>query len=542
MKPLQYSIVWAAVLAVASAPAATPPSARLTVRSYADLTNAITQIVSKVSPEEGEDPTEDLRDELGLSNCEALDTKRPWELAFWYGGSPSQMVLAAKLPTKDIKAFKAALDEDGALRSQGHEWTQLEGGVGLILFLREADSLSDDEKAALAAWKAEALQPPAHGLAELTLNLSDTVRDQAVGALAMVKMFASQAIAAQGSGANGGFNPAALSGLLDLYLDLVETMVKGLQEYKVALDVTAEALTAEGSMSAKPGTDLAHWLQKPDDAVTAQDLAFVDPDACFSFAGYMGKDPALLKIMGRLVRLPFAMRNVETNGATVKELMGMLEQMLPTAFAGSVDLKDGLSVAGACRFPRADAAEVYARMKQACTNASAFQNLVGKDKMYSAVSVAEKHEVINGVSVDRFSATVNTNSPFFDKAAQKEAFQKFFPGGKWELDYAVKDGRLLMASAGKMKDLLALAGGKSSAKRSVKLEEGTCLVGYVNLPGAFQQLAKVLPDVPSDAQETLSKLDTQGTAIEFSVSLDQTKRFRERVPLKCLEQLGRFSE
>jgi hypothetical protein len=450
------------------------------------------------------------------------------------------MVLAAKVPAKDIKAFKEALDGDGVLRSQGHEWTQLEGGVGLILFLRDADSLSDDEKAAFDAWKAESLRPPAHGLVELTLNLSDTLRDQAVGGLALGKMFASQAIAAQDSAANSGVSPAAMGTMLDAYFDLIEIILKGLQQYQLGLDLTADALTAEGSIAAKPDTELAKWLQKPATALTADDVDFVNPEAGLSFAGYFGKEPALMKALEKFLRASFAIQNVDTNGAAVKDMLDLMEKSLPMTFAGSLDLKDKLSLAFAQRFLAADAAEVWA--KQKATFTKQLQAFVGKEKLYSAATLTEKNEVIDGVNVDRYSLTLNLDAPMLKMPGQKEKLERLLPGGKIELDYAVKGGRLFMASGGQMKDVLALAGGKSGGKAAPKLDAGTCLIAYLNVLTLAKQIVAAMPEVPTEVQDKLAKLDSKGTTIEFRLSLDQQARFSGRVPLKLISQFGRLAD
>jgi hypothetical protein len=167
--------------------------------------------------------------------------------------------------------------------------------------------------------------------------------------------------------------------------------------------------------------------------------------------------------------------------------------------------------------------------------------MVGKDKFYSAADLVEKHHSVNGTAVDRFSATVNLDSPMLKLPGQKEQIQAFWPDGKLEFDYAIQNDRLLMASSDRMKDLL----GNSSAtnpKSSIALEESTCFVGHFNLLGIVVAGLRANPAIPGEVKEKFARLDPQHTSIDFQVSLDNQVHANVRVPMKLIRELGRLGE
>ena len=536
MKLPKNVLVWAAILSASVAPGAEQPLARLSVRSYTDLTNAISRLASSFNPNGTEDPGLKFNQGLGLTNLGALDTKRPWEIALWHGGGGEQPLVAIKAPVQDVTQFKESLSPAGVLRSKGQDWSQLTNGLALIVF-RKSDSLSEGEKSALDEWKSQVIAPPAR-LVELKVSMSEPLREQAVGMVSIGKTSVSRAFASQSSQMGNALNPAAMEGMLAVCFDTIQTFIAGLQEVTLGLDLSSDALTVEECVTAKPGTDLAKWLQKPAGQVTAQDLNWVDPDASLAIGAYCGKDPALLKLVQRMTQVGLQMQDMETNGPAAKDLEDLMAKLLPAVFAGSVEVKDKFAFAGAYRFPGANVAETYAEMKRFATNS--FQTFVGKDKMYSAGSLAEKHHTIDGVTVDRFTLTINLDSPLFKLPGQKEQLQAVWPDGKMEIDYALKDDRMLVASGDRMKELLERGSGKPNRKATLKLGEGTVLTGYMNLLSFVRQMSAANPAIPEAVKEKLAKLEGQGTGIEFQVRADEQMHSSGRVPLKLFRELGRL--
>jgi len=328
MKLTKNVLVWAVILAASAAAGAEQPLARLRVRSFTELTNALSRLAGTLNPHEAVDHGLELSQGLGLTNLTGLDTGRPWEIAVWFGGGSQPPLLAIKAPVKDVTRFKENLSPAGLLRAQGRgEWSQLGNGLGLIVF-RPADSLSEAEKSALDGWKAEALATPKR-LVELKLTLNEPVREHAAGGVAFGKAKLSEALAAQKAGGQSGPNPAAIQGMLDAYFEVIDTFVAGLHEFTLGLDLSPEVLTVENSVTAKPGSELASWLQAPAGQLTAQDLNWVEPGSLLSMAGYIGKEPWLLKLMQKMMRLGLQVQNEETAKTTAAQVQ---IAMFKTAF------------------------------------------------------------------------------------------------------------------------------------------------------------------------------------------------------------------
>ena len=315
MKLTKNVLVWAVILTAWAAAGAEQPLARLSVRGYADFTNALSRLAGTLNPHEAVDYGRELGQGLGLTNLTGLDTGRPWEIAVWFGGGSQPPLLAIKAPVKDVTRFKENLSPAGLLRAQGRgEWSQLGNGLGLIVF-RPADSLSEAEKSALEGWKVEAVAAPKR-LVELKLSLSEPIREAAAAGVAFGRAKMSQALTAQNAGGQSGPNPAAIQGMLAAYFEIIDTFIAGLQGFTLGLDLSPEVLTVENTVTAKPGTELAGWLRTPAGQVTAQDLSWVEPGSLLSVAAYIGKEPWLLKLMQKMVRLGLQLQNGENAKTT----------------------------------------------------------------------------------------------------------------------------------------------------------------------------------------------------------------------------------
>jgi hypothetical protein len=536
MKLTKNVLAWAAILSASLAAAADQPLARLSVRSYTDLTNAISRLATAINPSQAQDPVLQFSLAMGLTNLATLDTQRPWEIALWHGGTAELPLLAVKVPARNVAKFKDALSPGGMLRSKAQDWLQLTNDTSLILFSKP-DSLSDSQKSALEEWKLQPMTPPAP-LVELKLSLNEPLRLQALGMLPIGKMSAAQALASRSAQTPNAFNPAAIEGMVSVFFDTVQTVVAGLQDVTLGIDLSSDALIVQKSVSAKPGTDLAKWLQKPAGQVTAQDLNWAASDSSVSFAAFFGKDPALLKLAQKMIQLGFQMQNVETNGPAAKDLDLLMAKCLPVILAGSMDFKDTFAFAGAYRFPGSKVADTYAEIRRFLTNS--FQGFVGEGKMYSAASLLEKHHMLNGIQVDRFTMTINADFPLFKAPGQKEQLALMWPNGKMEIDYAIKDDHLLIATRDRMNELLRPPGADSIRKPAFKPGEGTLLAGSINLLALVGPMSAANPAIPDGVKERLAKLDAQGTGIEFQVRADQQLFASARIPLKLLRELGRL--
>ena len=227
MKITKNVFVWAVILGTSAASAADQPLAALKLRSFADFTNALTRLMGNLAPNEAVNHGLEFSKSIGITNFTGLDTERPWEIALWFGGGGQQPLVAIKAPVKNVTQFKENLSSEGLLRAQGHEWSQLSNGLGLIVF-REAGSLSEAEKSALDGWKAEAVTAPRR-VVELKLNMSEPIREMAVGGLASAK--AAMTMVAQNAAGESSPNKAAIEGIVGAYFEIIDTFIAGLQGY-----------------------------------------------------------------------------------------------------------------------------------------------------------------------------------------------------------------------------------------------------------------------------------------------------------------------
>lgn len=523
------------VLALSTLLAGAQPAVRLTVNSYEDLSKAVNRVTHAVDPSAQGDMAQLLGAWLGLTNMGSIDTKRSWEIAVWYDGNRGGPILAAKLPITNLTQFRATLSSEGYLSKEGKDWSQLANGFSSVI-LTPTNLLTESEWSALSQWKTETVQPPKKTF-ELDTRLNEAARRQAESALdtgraMIVQVMSNPALAETGA------DPKAMAEVFNSYFDLLDKVVAGFQEMKLGLEVTPEAITIDELVTAKDGSELSRWMQPSSNHLAAADLNGLDPEALVAIAGYVGKNDDLLKLLQKFTALGLQMQNVETNEAFGKDMAALFDKMLPVKFSGSVSLKDQFSFSGAYTFPNGNAGEAYAQMKR-FVNGS-FQTMVGTNKFYSSARLVEKHHVINDVPVDRFTMKINLDSPMFKMPGQKEQIEAFWPNGKLEADYALKDGKLYVAfgSTNLMQDLLD---GKPGRNGSIELEPNAFLAGYFNLLEGLKRMTQATPMLPDEMKAGLAKLDAQKTAVEFQLSLDNQFHATAKVPMKLLRELGKMA-
>ncbi len=505
------------------------PLARISIKSFGELSNALVRVVGAVDPEQSKELGGQLSAGLGLTNTALLDLKAPWELAVWTPGEAGAPLIALKGKIADVKKFRSELQPEGMLAKDAKDWVQLENGLAAIVFT-PADKQTDAEKLELKRWEAEPLVPPRRTL-EVALTPSDAARAQVLPFLGMARMSMSQMAAA----VPGGANPKAMGDMFNLYFDGIEAFVKGCQDFKLAVALTPDSLLLEQTVSAKAGSALAKWIAKPANPVTAEDLTALNADALLSASITLSKDAPLMDLARKFLRVSMEMQNQGTNDSSVNDLMQMMEKSLPARVSGSVFLKEALEFAGMYRFPQSDPAKVYAEMKPLMTRFAKTQS--GEGKMYSSASFTEKHHSVGAVPVDRYSFTLNLDNPMFQMPGQKEQLEALWPKGKLEFDYAVNNGKLLFASPERMAGLIEVSA-KSGNAPAITPNDSTVAAGYLNLLGFIARMSGANPMIPDAIKERLAKLDTKDTGIWFQLEMNNQVRFEQQVPLKLLQQLG----
>jgi hypothetical protein len=482
------------------------------------------------------DAGQELGKGLGLQTNSVFNPKRPWQVAVWYEGMPSQPLVALKVPTDDVEKFKAGLNPDSFLGSQGQEWTQLEGGYGLVT-LMASDALSEPQQLALAEWKQKGVEKPRH-MIQLGTRLSEPLRQQALLMLSFGKMAMSQSFATNNAFAAAGANPQVLGDIIGLYFEVIATVVKGLDRFDLGLDLNEDAVLFEEVLTARPATELAGWLTKSKRSIPADQTARIDPGALMSFAGQLDMDSSDTNILNRFLSLGLQLQSTSPEDPSIAELNALVKALLPVTFVGSVYSGKAMSYSGTYAFPEFGAEKAYTEIKKFL--AHGMQSMAGKDKMYESVSILEKHRTLNGVAVDRVVLVINTNSPLLGMPGQKEQLLAVWPTGKMEFDYALKDDRVIFGSPDQMTSMLDPESRPQAKALSGSLDEGTVLAGTMNFIGVMGFSVNANPMLPSEIKAQLSGLNPKGTEVEYRVSLNNAMRINARLPMQLFKELSKI--
>jgi hypothetical protein len=512
------------------------PLARVTIRSFSQLSNAVVRVVGAVAPEVKGKVGGQLTAGLGLTNMATFDPNGPWEMAVWQPGGSPKPLMALRGPIPDVKEFHSDLEPDGLLAKSGEDWVQLGKASAAIVFTA-ADEQSDQEKAELKQWEGETIARPAQTM-ELRLEPGAAAKAQFLPMLAIARMAVSQQMEAT---VTNGVNPKAFGDLFGLYFDGIETFVKGLHEFKLGVGVDADSLVLEESVSAEPDSDLARWIHKPAYPLRAEDVKGLTPDALASAAVTIDKTERMMQVMRKVVRLSMAMQSAETNQASMNEMMELVDISLPMRVWGSVFFKEHVEFSGAYRYPASSAAEVYGKMKPLLKQL--VKTWAGHKKLYSAASFTEKASTVGHIPVDRFSLTVNLKSPLYRQPQQKKQIEAMFPNGKMAVDYALKDNELLVATPERMQGLIE-GTSQPEERPAFRTDDATVAMGYLNVAQAIRHAFSVSAGLPQAhaIKERLAKLETKGTAIRFRLEMNRQARGEERMPLKLLEEIGSIKQ
>ncbi|MBN2506677.1 MAG: hypothetical protein JXQ71_08285 [Verrucomicrobia bacterium] len=536
MNPIHLRSLSAALLAASLGVAHAQPLATLTVRSYRDLQQAATRLGRALDPEASDDAGRQLGMMLGVKEDATFDVRRPWQVAVWYEGGKMPLV-ALKVPTTDLDRFKEGLSPQGVLRQQAAEWKALEGGWGLVT-LRQRAMLSATEASALEGWETQAVAPPRQAV-HVAFHLNEPLRQAGLAMLTQAKRLMRDVLATNDVFAAPGTNPKAMVDLMTGYFELLETALRGMQQLRLGIDVTTDTLAVETALAAKPETELARWLRPQAGRITAHELRHIDPQAMLSTAGHWADASDHMNWLRRMTVLGLQMQNIPPDDPMVKELDRMLLAMLPMNVGMSLYWTDRMSFAGAYRFPHSTPAKAYATMTGFLDKS--MRAMTGPDKFYAAMTFETNHHAVGQIPVDRFTLTLNTNSPLLRMPGQAEQLSAMWPEGRLVFEYAIRGDQLFFATPDRMPALLATPA-PSKPAWTAPLKDTTVLAGYLDLIAMIQRSVAANPMLPEAMKTKLARLQSEGTRVQFQVDLDQQGRTSWRVPMKLLREFRRMAE
>lgn len=513
-----------------------PPLVQLKIQSFDALNANAKRIATALGLNADVDPGAKLSEVIGSPDLAGVDRKRTWQLAVATKGPGALPLVALYVPVTNFETFKNGLKDSSLLKGGDKPNPIIQAGESAVVVFQfgQGGELSDDEKKKLSAWV------PAAGagshLIDFGLQLDEVTRQQVLQALVMGRMIVSQSLGQQKLPAGVAINPQAMTQMIGLYFDGIDTLIKGLQRLEVQADFGAQAITFTKLVQPLPESELSRWFKASGGGVA--DLASqLDPRATASVAGAIGENPAFFPLLKKFTRVSFQIQNQEGNEKLAGQIDRMMDGLAPMKFVGSVDFGKGISYSGFYEFPNRGAKDVYASFKQFFTEA--MPSLAGKGKPYSSFDFKEGHHNVNGTPVDRFSLALNLDAPMFKMPGQREALERMWNGGKMEFDYAVKASRLYLASPDKMTELLN-APARPAAASGSGATANTALIGRANVLALIKQMLAMNPMLAPQIKEKFERLNPQGGDVRFRVDLDGRLSSRAEVPLKMLEAFRHF--
>ncbi|MBI4657856.1 MAG: hypothetical protein HY735_03220 [Verrucomicrobia bacterium] len=512
------------------------PLVQVKIRSFDALNANAKQVGSALGLSSDWDPGSQLARAIGSPDLAGVDRKRPWQFALAVPALGAPPLMALYVPVTDFEAFKKGLQESSLLggRDNPNELFQ-SGEFGVVVFrLGQGGDLSAEDKQKVTAW-ASALDA-GKNLIALAVQLDEATRQQALQGLGIGRMAVTQGLARQKRPEGVPFNPEAMAQLMGLYLDGIETVVKGLQRLEVQADLADQTFAISKTVQPLPDSELARWL-KADGGGLANLANHLDAKAMFSMAGALGEKPAFMPLIKKLFRLSFQMQNQEVDEKLAGQIDRMMDTLAPMRFVGSGEFGKTFAFSGIYEFPKAGVKEAYATFKQFFTDA--MPSLTGPNKAYSSSEFKEGFRKVGDISVDRFSMTMNLDAPMFKMPGQRETLERLWGGGKIEVEYAIKENRLYLANPDKMAASLESAQ-KPPPAAGLGATANTVFLGRANVLALIKQMATINPAIPASVREKFDRLNTESGDLRFRVDVDGRLSGRAEFPLKLLEAFRQF--
>jgi hypothetical protein len=537
---MKYAILLAVLLGFCAAPdalhaqAPSSPLVTLSIGSQKALLEQASRLVRTVEPDQADSLRSEFAKMLGTPELAGIDAERPWQFALWFKGMESEPIMASYIPVTDFNVFKSGLTANGLLADAGRGNAILSSGSFAIVVHGDTSrtKLAPDDMAAVQKWVDSVPKSEAHTV-HLKLELVDSIREQALGMLAMGRMMLLGSVPASAPG-ESGLNPAAMTAMLGLYIDMIEGAIKGLDQLEVEMDVTQDHMNLFKSVSAVPGSDLAGWL-RPGGRSLSSLGGFLDPNAAVAFASRLQAGPGAVDFLKKASRLGFEMQNQTIDEQSLRRADELFAVLLPMNVAGSVWLDGGYRASGVGEIPGDQPAVTYSQILDWLEGIMKSQ--VGPEKIYSRFDLQRGIRNIGEVPVDRLTLMLNLEAPALKAAPQqRDVLESMWPGGKMEVEYALSGNSLHMAAGIPMEQAIVPRSGSTW----LSMDPQTVLVGHYNLVALLKGNGASMRFLPPDLLGKFKKLDPTGSTAPFRVNVDGGLKAETRIPLRVLSTLSQL--
>ena len=509
------AIVLAAFLPLASTSAedAPVPIVSATVKSYKDLHEMVGTLVKTVSPEEANPMLA-----IDLMVGETINREKPMHLAVWPNGI-LQPLVAAYVPTDNFAGLKKKL-----LATPMADDTSIEEIEGYLVLINGAKaSLEENLEAARSTDPAEfAAEMPI----EIELQLDDSTRKMLKGIMAAGRLGLMQ----QGEDFGGGAEAELMMEVFDLYFDMLDGFVDGMNQTKVGFGIVDEGLRTSLSVTARDGSTFGKLIAKEsmDPAPLAKNY-FADKMFAMSLrmASY---DESMEDVMSKMMSLSLSMT---TEDESTDEFIEMMRKMVP--FYGSIayDFDEELAAYGIYQFPKGDgAADLYPDMIKLSANMG--KQMAEEGSIYSGFE--HKKVTKDGVEVDRFTYKMGDALPSLP-----------IFGDKMEIEYALK-GKDMVFGMGKdgVSPLLKDSEAPSLPKFLVP-DETTVMIGHFDILALVEKFKRIEISLPEQRVFIDAKDDEKNTAgdaswnkVQMRASIEEAFHFDFHVPLTTIKVLSKM--
>ncbi len=326
-----------------------------------------------------------------------------------------------------------------------------------------------------------------------------------------LQLMVSQQLSQQNLGPEARIGSAAVNMFFSLFSDL--------EDLRIALDLTDEAITTTTTVNAKAGSSLASFCADQGGGTSLGGLIPSD-----GFIAMNGKVKGLPTIMFNITDKVLASMTTNPDEiAPFRESLSKLMGSFGDEFAVNEKLTpDGLVVDAIAGFT-GDLSQVRSMFKLMSSDnlPAAFKQFTDQLSGLGGYSydITESARIAQGVSVDKFSSQINEKELDPQMSAM---LKKMWGGATLSGEYAVKDGKLFMCSGGKdyskRLDNLLVKAGTSTAAESAPMSFSIDLLKLMAF--AMQMQGQDMPQMPAGTASPITGTVTfSGSSMVKNVDL-----------------------